>query len=51
METDPGYSRRLSLKDESTFCEIPVTEIRKYQNNQEQSFSSMKGKENDEKTV
>ena len=51
METDPGYSRRLSLKDESTFCEIPVTEIRKYQNNQEQSFSSMKGKDNDEKTV
>ena len=50
MEMDPGYSRRLSLKDESTFCEIPVTEIRKY-NNQEQSFSSMKGKENDEKTV
>ncbi len=31
METDPGYSRRLSLKDESTFCEIPVTQIRRDQ--------------------
>ena len=51
METDPVYSDRLSLINASTFCEIPVTEIRKYQNNQEQSFSSMKGKENDEKTV